>query len=307
VLPTSNAESSKLAAFLELADELVESGHRALVFSQFTDHLAVVREALSAKGYAYQYLDGSTPAAARGVQVDQFQRGAAPFFLISLRAGGTGLNLTAANYVIHLDPWWNPAVEDQATDRAHRIGQQRAVTVVRLVARATIEEAVLTLHESKRALAEEILEGADAAARLSTRELVDLVRAAPAPGDDDVSTVDSGLPEEPVDALQVTAAGIGRARTVLVQRLQSRGHAAGGATLRTYLRSFDRFAEFVLSTWKPDDSVAIEDASSRYLSALASGALDAPKSETGVVRAVLGHLASALRETQRVSDSPAER
>jgi len=96
--------------------------------------------------------------------------------LISLKAGGTGLNLTAADHVIHLDPWWNPAVEDQATDRAHRIGQSRPVTVIRLIAQGTIEEAVLALHAEKRELAEGLLEGTDVVGRLSADELVDLVR-----------------------------------------------------------------------------------------------------------------------------------
>ena len=98
-----------------------------------------------------------------------------PFFLISLKAGGTGLNLTAADYVIHLDPWWNPAAEDQASDRAHRIGQERPVTVVRLVSQDTIEESVLSLHARKRDLADSLLEGANVAGKLSTTELHELI------------------------------------------------------------------------------------------------------------------------------------
>jgi len=168
--------SAKLESALELLDEIVERGHRALVFSQFVDHLALVRRALDARGVRYLYLDGRTPAPERPGLVAAFQTGDMPLFLISVRAGGTGLNLTGADYVLHLDPWWNPAVEDQATDRAHRIGQTRPVTVVRLVAIKTIEEAVVSLHETKRALAESLLEGADTAARLSVRELSDLVR-----------------------------------------------------------------------------------------------------------------------------------
>ncbi|WP_375759379.1 DEAD/DEAH box helicase [Corallococcus exercitus] len=171
----SKLESSKLERFLELIQELREEGHRALVFSQFTSHLALVREVLDAQGIAYEYLDGQTPAAARADRVRAFQEGDAPLFLISLKAGGFGLNLTAATSVIHLDPWWNPAVEDQASDRAHRIGQQRPVTVYRLVARGTIEEQMLSLHEQKRALVAGVLEGKDAAARLSTQELLGLL------------------------------------------------------------------------------------------------------------------------------------
>jgi SNF2 family DNA or RNA helicase len=108
--------------------------------------------------------------------VRAFQAGEADAFLLSLRAGGTGLNLTAATYVVHLDPWWNPAVEDQATDRAHRIGQDRPVTVIRMVVRGTIEESVLSMHEEKRQLAASILDGADVAARLDSDDLLDLIR-----------------------------------------------------------------------------------------------------------------------------------
>ncbi|MBI2392268.1 MAG: DEAD/DEAH box helicase [Deltaproteobacteria bacterium] len=171
--------SAKLEATLEAIDAIVEGGHRGLVFSQFVDHLAIVREALDERGIDYLYLDGSTKASERPALVQAFQSGKAPLFLISLRAGGTGLNLTAADYVLHLDPWWNPAVEDQATDRAHRIGQLRPVTVVRMVAAQTIEESVVALHARKRALAECLLDGAEAAGKLSLSELVDLVRGTP--------------------------------------------------------------------------------------------------------------------------------
>ncbi|NTX63934.1 DEAD/DEAH box helicase [Myxococcus sp. CA051A] len=171
----SRVESSKLERFLELVEELRSEGHRALVFSQFTSHLALVREVLDARGITYEYLDGQTAPRARAEAVKAFQEGTAPLFLISLKAGGFGLNLTAANSVIHLDPWWNPAVEDQASDRAHRIGQERPVTVYRLVARGTIEEQMLSLHEHKRALVADVLEGKDGAGRLSTQELLGLL------------------------------------------------------------------------------------------------------------------------------------
>ncbi len=169
--------SAKLALFLETVEELREGRHRALVFSQFTQHLALVREALDERGLSYQYLDGQTPVKERVRRVDAFQRGEGELFLISLKAGGTGLNLTAADYVLHLDPWWNPAVEDQATDRAHRIGQTRPVTVYRLVAKDTIEEQILRLHADKRNLVAGVLEGTDQAAKLSTAELVALIRS----------------------------------------------------------------------------------------------------------------------------------
>ncbi|MHB2016323.1 MAG: DEAD/DEAH box helicase, partial [Candidatus Xenobia bacterium] len=166
VLPSAPLDSSKLSAFGEMVEELLENRHRALVFSQFVDHLAIVREYLDGREIRYQYLDGSTPVPARRKAVDAFQAGEGDLFLISLRAGGTGLNLTAADYVIHLDPWWNPAVEDQASDRAHRIGQTRPVTIYRLVARGTIEEQIVALHTEKRELADSILEGTELSARL---------------------------------------------------------------------------------------------------------------------------------------------
>lgn len=171
----STVRSSKLDELMRLADDLVREGHRALLFSQFTSHLALVRTALEDAGHETLYLDGDTPGAERSNLVRRFQEGAMPFFLISLKAGGTGLNLTAADTVIHLDPWWNPAVEDQASDRTHRIGQTKPVTVIRLVAQGTIEETVLELHGEKRELARGLLEGAENNARLDTKELLSLL------------------------------------------------------------------------------------------------------------------------------------
>jgi len=161
---------------MELIEDLLAERQRALVFSQFTGHLALIREALDARGHRYLYLDGSTPAAERAHLVDEWATGVPSLFLISLKAGGTGLNLMGADMVLHLDPWWNPAVEDQATDRTHRIGQTKPVTVVRLIAADTIEEAVVALHAQKRELARGLLDGADAAGALSTHELIDLIR-----------------------------------------------------------------------------------------------------------------------------------
>lgn len=176
VEPTWNGTSAKLELMLSLVDELREGDHRALVFSQFVKHLTVVREVLDKRGIPYQYLDGATPSHERQRRVDAFQAGEGDLFLISLKAGGTGLNLTAADYVLHLDPWWNPAVEDQATDRAHRIGQERPVTVYRLVAERTIEEQILQLHADKRELVAGILDGTDAAAKLKTQDLIELIK-----------------------------------------------------------------------------------------------------------------------------------
>jgi SNF2 family DNA or RNA helicase len=169
--------SAKLELITQTLVELKEEGHRALVFSQFTSHLALIREACDQSGISYQYLDGSTPARARRDRVEAFQSGDADVFLISLKAGGTGLNLTAADYVVHTDPWWNPAVEDQATDRAHRIGQTKPVIVYRIIARDTIEEQILELHADKRDLVNSLLEGTDSGARFNTNELIKLIRS----------------------------------------------------------------------------------------------------------------------------------
>jgi SNF2 family DNA or RNA helicase len=146
-----------------------------LVFSQFVDHLHIIRDYLDKQSINYQYLDGSTSVAERKKRVDAFQAGNGDVFLISLKAGGTGLNLTAADYVIHTDPWWNPAVEDQASDRAHRIGQQRPVTIYRLVAKDTIEEKIVELHHHKRDLADSLLEGADISGKISTEALLEMI------------------------------------------------------------------------------------------------------------------------------------
>ena len=176
VLDASDAPSSKLAAFEEILQELLANRHKVLVFSQFVKHLGLIEEHLEGAGVRYQYLDGSTPAKARTRRIAAFQAGEGDVFLISLKAGGVGLNLTAADYVIHMDPWWNPAVEDQASDRAHRIGQTRPVTVYRLVTEGTIEERIVDLHRRKRELANQLLDGASVPGRLSAEELLDLLR-----------------------------------------------------------------------------------------------------------------------------------
>nr|WP_295877329.1 DEAD/DEAH box helicase [uncultured Chitinophaga sp.] len=171
----SSITSSKLNVFLEIAQELIDNNHRALVFSQFVRHLELVKAALAQRGITCLYLDGSTPIPQREQLVRDFQAGKGQLFLISLKAGGVGLNLTAADYVVHLDPWWNPAIEEQASDRAHRIGQTRPVTIYRLVAQHTIEEKIIALHNNKRDLADRLLEGSDQSGRLSAEELMDLI------------------------------------------------------------------------------------------------------------------------------------
>jgi superfamily II DNA or RNA helicase len=172
VAPELGLQSSKLTAFAHLLEGLLENRHKVLVFSQFVDHLTLIRKHLDERGVAYQYLDGATPMQERKKRVDAFQAGSGDVFLISLKAGGVGINLTAADYVIHMDPWWNPAVEDQASDRAHRMGQQRPVTIYRLVARHTIEEGIVELHKHKRDLADSLLEGSDLSARMSPGDML---------------------------------------------------------------------------------------------------------------------------------------
>ncbi|MFO7561748.1 MAG: DEAD/DEAH box helicase [Enhygromyxa sp.] len=166
---------AKIDALVEQILALREEGHRALVFTQFLKSMAIVRERLDAAGVEYIELDGSTAAAERARRVEAFQSGEGDVFLLSLRAGGVGMTLTGADYVLHLDPWWNPAVEDQATDRAHRIGQTRPVTVYRLVTVGSIEEKILALHQSKRELADDILAGLEGAEALDLDELMSLL------------------------------------------------------------------------------------------------------------------------------------
>jgi len=175
VMPESSLPSAKLEVFGEVLAELLENNHKALVFSQFVDHLHIIRDYLDEQHISYQYLDGSTPAKQRQKRVNAFQSGQGDVFLISLKAGGTGLNLTAADYVIHTDPWWNPAVEDQASDRAHRLGQQRPVTIYRLVTKGTIEEKIVQLHHHKRDLADSLLEGTEVSGKMSTDQLLRLM------------------------------------------------------------------------------------------------------------------------------------
>ena len=145
----------------EVIPEALLSGHRVLVFSQFTRMLRILEQRLYASGVECFYLDGETPARERVEMTQRFNRGEGNVFLISLKAGGAGLNLTGADFVIHYDPWWNPAAEDQATDRAHRSGQGRPVTVARLITRGTVEERVLALSNRKRDLFERMIEAGE--------------------------------------------------------------------------------------------------------------------------------------------------
>jgi len=176
VMPETDIESSKLLLFEKVVDELLENRHKALVFSQFVGHLKIIRSFLDEKKIEYRYLDGATPMKQREKEVGDFQAGKGDLFLISLKAGGLGLNLTAADYVIHMDPWWNPAVEDQASDRAHRIGQVHPVTIYRLITKHTIEEKIVKLHQDKRDLANSLLAETEINSRISAEELLNLIR-----------------------------------------------------------------------------------------------------------------------------------
>ena len=152
-----SSDSGKLSALLEMLEELVEEGRKVLLFSQFTSMLALIETELQARRISYTKLTGSTQD--RRTPVQQFQAGQFPVFLISLKAGGAGLNLTAADTVIHFDPWWNPAAEAQASDRAYRIGQDKPVFVYKLIARGSVEEKIQHLQQAKASLARGLLEG----------------------------------------------------------------------------------------------------------------------------------------------------
>ncbi len=153
--------SAKIDFLVEQLDQLVAEGHSALVFSQFTGFLGIVRAHLDSAGIAYSYLDGSVDSDGRARAIEEFGTGAKQVFLISLKAGGFGLNLTTADYCFLCDPWWSPAAEAQAVDRAHRIGQTRPVSVYRLVAENTIEEKVVALQDRKRALFAAVVDDGD--------------------------------------------------------------------------------------------------------------------------------------------------
>jgi len=210
-LPDSTVPSSKLALLREKVEELRGEGYRALIFSQFTQLLELVRIALVEDGVRCSWLDGSLSATARQRAVEGFQAGESDVFLLSIKAGGTGLNLTAASFVFLLDPWWNPAVETQATDRAHRIGQTEPVTVYRLVAGGTIEEAIYSLHEEKRALMDAVLAGTGSSGSMSPDELRALITTASLEDDEDAEDAEDDAPvgrgsrllAPPPDAIEV--------------------------------------------------------------------------------------------------------
>jgi SNF2 family DNA or RNA helicase len=167
--------SGKLELLEELLEEAIDGGHRVLLFSQFVSMLRLIRASMDEAGIKYGYLDGQTKD--REKAVDEFQQSEnLPLFLISLKAGGAGLNLSAADTVIHFDPWWNPAVEAQATDRAHRIGQTRVVTAYKLIARGTVEEKILSLQQKKREMIQSTVESEEPVmSGLSMAEITELL------------------------------------------------------------------------------------------------------------------------------------
>lgn len=167
---STNLPSGKFDAFKDLVVDIIEGGHKVLVFSQFVQMLHVIRNWLQIREIPFAYLDGSSKD--RFDQVDKFNDSPdIPIFLISLKAGGTGLNLTSADYVIHYDPWWNPAVENQATDRTHRIGQKRQVFAYKMICQNTVEERILKLQEQKKSVAEAIIPGQSALKSLTRDDL----------------------------------------------------------------------------------------------------------------------------------------
>ena len=172
-----NSGSAKKELVMSLVRSAVEGGHKILLFSQFTTMLDRLADLLEEEGISYHMLTGATPKEKRAQMVESFDTDSVPVFCISLKAGGTGLNLTAADVVIHFDPWWNVAVQNQATDRAHRIGQKNVVTVYRLIAKGTIEEKILELQEKKMELADKVLGGEGLGGqRLSREEILELLR-----------------------------------------------------------------------------------------------------------------------------------
>ncbi|MBM7871729.1 SNF2 family DNA or RNA helicase [Clostridium pascui] len=170
--------SGKIEALVELLFQSIEEGHRILVFSQFTSVLKNIGKRLELESISFSYLDGSVPSEKRMNMVKAFNDGKNSVFLISLKAGGTGLNLTSADVVVHFDPWWNPAVEEQATDRAHRIGQENVVEVIKIIAEGTIEEKIISLQEEKKKLISQLmgdeLSGGEGFAALSDEEILGL-------------------------------------------------------------------------------------------------------------------------------------
>lgn len=159
ILENYHGEAAKLDACMQLIESAMDGGHRMLLFSQFTSMLEIIQRRLEEKKISYYVITGATPKEKRLQMVKEFNEGEIPVFLISLKAGGVGLNLTGADMVIHYDPWWNVAAQNQATDRAHRIGQTKKVTVYKLIVKNSVEEKIEKLQEAKKDLAEQVIDG----------------------------------------------------------------------------------------------------------------------------------------------------
>ena len=173
--------SGKIDVTVDLINEFINTNHKILLFSQFTSVLDSIKTIFDAEGIEYFYLDGSTKASERVSLVNEFNNSnKVKVFLISLKAGGTGLNLTSADVVIHFDPWWNPAIEDQATDRAHRLGQKDIVEVIKLIAKDTIEENIIKLQEDKREIVNSVISdeslNINNISKLTNEEILDLFK-----------------------------------------------------------------------------------------------------------------------------------
>lgn len=181
IMDNYNGVSAKIEALVELLQQSIEEGHRILIFSQFTSVLKNIGKRIAVEGISFSYLDGSISSEKRMDMVKNFNEGENSVFLISLKAGGTGLNLTSADVVVHFDPWWNPAVEEQATDRAHRIGQKNVVEVIKLIAKGTIEEKIISLQEEKKKLISQLIgdefSKAEGFAALTEDEILGLFQA----------------------------------------------------------------------------------------------------------------------------------
>jgi SNF2 family DNA or RNA helicase len=176
VNPDFEGESGKFKEVTYMAETAMAEGHKVLVFSQFVMQLEIYRKWMESQKIDYCYLDGSMTNEARQQMVNKFQEGNTPFFLISLKAGGFGLNLTSADYVFMIDPWWNPAVERQAIDRAHRIGQKQNVFIYKFITRNSVEEKILALQEKKKLLADNIIETDESIIKhIDVDEIMDLL------------------------------------------------------------------------------------------------------------------------------------
>ena len=320
--PALDVPSSKLEALFEKLEEVRQEGHHALVFSQFTSLLSLVEEGLAERGFRTATLTGETPAGKRGELVDAFQNGEQDVFLLSIKAGGVGLNLTRASFVFVLDPWWNPAVEDQATDRAHRIGQNKPVTVYKLVALDTVEEVIYQMHETKRELLDAVMAGSGSARALSLRELEAMVAGdystleiqAPEARQEaeriEFSPDDASLDEEvleekqatkhdgkrvstPTSASKISLAGWTKASldaaidTYLKDRVSSGELAEGSANV--YDRRVKLLAEYVITL----DTLP-EDLANTYKKAIRSGKIDRTKTDETLATTSARHLLVVL-------------